>query len=300
METNKNIFGKGPESWQICPEGSFMPTEPGQYSTLPPSQSDELARIVSVIREAVAPEQILQFGSQAGATPFGDIPSYDLLVLTAANDWSRLYELFKLKIPPRSRRVPQINFYLLTSADISGRMSAFYRFVRSEGRVLYGRGKLKEKACDYERLYVAAYDRYGLYMGQAEGFLEAAQRSAGSVRWREAGFHTAYGAEQMLHALYAAYHGADPGLRSLPELFARLRTLSAELWVLLDPERSGASRMLGRLEGFRRVAPYDPGCRADGKEIGEYLGRVREMGEIVKKLCGARLGLYKGRIPENR
>lgn len=176
-------------------------------------------------------------------------------------------------------------------------MSAFYRFVRSEGRVLYGRGKLKEKACDYERLYVAAYDRYGLYMGQAEGFLEAAQRSAGKGCWRQAAFHVAYGAELLLDALYGAYHGADPEIRTLPELFARLCALSVELWVLLDPERSGVSRILSRLEGFRRMALYDPGCRADGKEIGEYLGRVWEMGEIIRKRCAVRLGMYKGKIP---
>ena len=278
-----------------------IPAQPEPYPIPPqPYNPDELARIVSVIRQTTEPEQIILFGSLAGATPFSDITAYDLFVLTnnrPAGDWNRLLEYFRFKVPTRSRAITFINFYLCSSSEADGKMGAFYRFVRSEGEVVYSRKKVKREPCNYEQLYFAALDRYELYFNQAEEFLEAAEQSAGVCEWRQTAFQTAYAAELLLHSLYAAYHAAYLDLHVLTTLLQRTRTLSAELFILLDPERSCGSRMLSRLDSFRAAAPYRLHCKPKQEEIEEYLDRTQKMKGVIEKVCTTRLELYKSRIP---
>lgn len=261
---------------------------------------DELARLVSVIRHTTDPEQIILFGSLGGATPFSQITAYDLFILTdncPREDWETLHSNFNFKVPTRSRAISFINFYLCSSPEADGAMSPFYRFVRSEGEVVYSRKSVKRTTCDYERMYFAALDRYDLYFGQAEGFLEAAGHSLTSCQWRQTAFHTAYAAELLLHALYAAYHAADIDLHQLTTLLLRVRTLSPELFLLLDPERACSSRMLFRLDMYRKSAPYRLNLETDRSEIKDYFDRAVKMKGVIEKICKERLELYKSRIP---
>lgn len=263
-------------------------------------KSDELDRIISILRHCTEPEEIILFGSLAGATPFSQITAYDLFVVTGnrpSKDWLQISSFLKLEFPTRSRAIPFVNFYICPPPEISGNnMGALYRFVRSEGKAVYSRRTFKNRDCDYEKIYFAANDLYEHYFNQAEGLLESASNGIGVFDLRQGAFCLAYAVELMLRALHAAFHISDTDLHLLSQLFLRLRTLSTELYILLDPERAGVSRMLGRLEGYRSVTLYSPNSPMDRDEIEEYYTRTHKMQEIIEKLCTARLELYKSRI----
>ena len=71
-------------------------------------KQDELSQIVSVLCHCTEPEEIILFGSLAGATPFSEIAAYDLFVLTAnrfPEDWNDIRSYLKFKLPSRTRTV---------------------------------------------------------------------------------------------------------------------------------------------------------------------------------------------------
>ena len=262
-------------------------------------KQDELSQIVSVLCHCTEPEEIILFGSLAGATPFSEIAAYDLFVLTAnrfPEDWNDIRSYLKFKLPSRTRTISFINLYICSPSDISGDLMPFYRFVQANGKAVYSRKTFKLKSCDYERLYFDASDRYELFFSQADGLFESAEQSVGILNWRQTAFQTACGVEMLLHALYAAYHAADCSLHTLTTLFLRMQTISPDLFILLDPERGCSSRMLSRLDILRDKAMYKLGCVADKTEIEEYLDRAQKMKGLIEKLCTARLELYKSRI----
>lgn len=238
METTQNTLQQQEFSheqlFQNTPE-----TAAQQPAPAPIYDPDELERIVAVIRQAVEPEQVVLFGTLAGAMPFSEMAAYDLLVITQQQPPITGEELrihLKLKLPNRTRAIPFINLYLYSATEAANRMKWLVRMALSEGKVLYSRKNTVRKPCDYQQLYFAAADRYNLFSGQAGGFLAAAGKCLAVGNFRQAAFHTACTAEMLLHALYGVYHAADTDLHTLTTLHLRVRTLSAELFLLLDPE----------------------------------------------------------------
>lgn len=267
----------------------------GQLATAVNYDPGELGRIVAVIRQAVDPERVVLFGSLAGATPFSEMTAYDLLVVTPQHppmEWNELYGYLKFKYPSRSRAISFINLYLCSEAEVANRMKWFYRMALSEGEVLYSRETVVRKPCNYEKFYFAALDRYELFSGQAGGFLEAAGQSLAAGDFRLTAFQTACAAEMLLHALYGVYHAADTDLHTLTTLLLRMRTISPELFLLLDPEQSCNSRMLSRLDVYRRDALFLSRCDPYRAEIGGYVERTQRMKGLIERLCRARLALY--------
>ena len=230
--------------------------------------------------------------------PFSEMAAYDLLVVTPMHptmEWLDLHGYLKFKYPTRSRAISFINLHLYSAAEAAGKMKWFYRMALYEGKVLYSRETVVRNPCNYEKFYFAALDRYELFSGQAGGFLTAAGRSLVAGDFRQTAFLTACAAEMLLHALYGVYYAADTDLHTLTTLLLRMRTISPELYLLLDPEQTSNSRMLSRLDVYRRDALFlfrcDP-CRA---EIGGYVERTQKMKELIERLCKARLALYNER-----
>ena len=99
----------------------------------------------------------------------------------------------------------------------------------------------------------------------------------------------------LLHALYGVCYAADTDLHTLTTLLLRMRTISPELYLLLDPEQTSNSRMLSRLDVYRRDALFLFRCGPCRAEIGGYVERTQKMKELIEWLCKARLALYNER-----
>ena len=127
-------------------------------------------------------------------------------------------------------------------------MKWFYRMALSEGKVLYSR-KRSSGIPAITRNFISRRStvtscfrgRPGIPYGRRAEPLVAGD-------FRQTAFLTACAAEMLLHALYGVYYAADTDLHTLTTLLLRMRTISPELYLLLDPEQTSNSRMLSRLD----------------------------------------------------
>lgn len=272
-----------------------------QESPTRPSHPDpaELSLLASLLREAIDPRQIISFGSLAGAMPHSDMVAYDLLAVTADRpslDWLAMRDYFRFKYPRHSRTIPFTNLYICSESDINGQMSLFYRFAQSEGEILYTWQPLRRKQCDYQALHFKASERFEFSSARARSLIGTAKECLKCGDHRQGVFLTAYAAETSLRGLYAAYHGCEADLHELPTLFLRTHTLSTRLTMLLDPEQSSASRMLARLENFRRQVLYSTTLEVNPAEVADYLRRTEQMNMLIEQQCHKRLALYLERV----
>lgn len=262
---------------------------------------EELEQIISVIRHCTNPEEIILFGSLAGGTPFSEVAAYELLVVTKsrpAKDWEHIRMYLNYTIPPKNRAIEHINFYLCSPREIYCKpapMAPFYYFVQSEGKAVFSRRTFKQKPCDYEKLYFAASDRSQNMFADASELLSIDTGGNCFVDLQLPAFFTACGVELLLHALYVAYHGVDTELHTLSELYLRLRTISTELCIMLNPLQPNIHRMFIQLDRYRKMALYCK-CELTKEEIDEYFDIAKKMETLIEKLIDARINLYENRI----
>ena len=290
------------------PDAELLPGAACPRQTGEPSSGDsllydpaELERIVTLIRETVDPERIFLFGALAGATPHSDVAAYDLLIVVRDDspaEWTQFRRHFNLKLI-RRRIAPLLNFYLCPEQETQQEARHFYRFVQSEGTVLYSRRPFKLKTCDYRSLYWAARERFDAFFPLTGRFLKTAQESLAANDVRGGAFCAGQAAELLLRTLFGVYHGCDTGLHNVSVLWLRTRTLSARLAVSLENDNSGGCRVAAQWENFRREALYAPVFDAGFKEVDEYLRRLQELERIVERVCRERMTLYESRIEES-
>ena len=268
----------------------------GRDVPVPNCNPDELRQILAVLCRCTSPDEIVYFGSLAGAPPFSEVAAYDLAILTehrTPDEWETVGRQLRLQLPARNRAIPFVNFYLLSTRE--ARKSLFYRFVRSEGRVVFAADPLPPLPCDPDKVLRTATRLGRHYLTRARGMFDAAAQALAATDLRQAAFCNACTMELLLDALYAVYHLELCPLHRLPDLFLRLQTISAELHLLLDPERAGVSRMLARMEGFRRLALHDPDCPVLRDEVTHYFDRTRTIRTRIELLCAERMALYEER-----
>lgn len=282
--------------------GNMETTKPVGHPQPPITYNpEELERIISVIRHCTDPEEIILFGNLAGGTQFSEVAAYDLFVVTEsrpAKDWERIRRYLNLEIPPRSRTIEYINFYLCRKHEIYGsaaHMAPFYFFAQSEGQAVFCRRKFHPKLCDYEKLLFAAQDRYYLFFENAGYFLHTDTGGDCFVDLEIPAFFTACAVEFLLQALYVAYHGTVCELHSLSELYLRTRTISTELCIMLNPEQPHIRRMFTQLDKYRKLALYGK-CHFDKEELDGYFDIAIKLETLIEKLSTDRLALYESRM----
>lgn len=282
--------------------GRMETTKPVEHPQPPITYNpDELERIISVIRYCTEPEEIILFGKLAGGTQFSEVAAYDLLVITEsrpAKDWERIRRYLNLEIPPRSRTIEYINFYLCPKREIYGNaayMAPFYFFAQSEGKAVFSRRRFYPKPCDYEKLLFAAQDRYFLFFNNAGFFLHADTGGNCFVDLELPAYFTACAVVFLLQALYVAYHGTVCELQSLSEMYLRTRTISTELCIMLNPEQPHIHRMFTQLDRYRKLALYGK-CPLDREEINSYYEIAIKLEPLIEKLCDDRIAFYENRM----
>ena len=280
METNQNLISS--ES-QIAPETPF-----NQAQTI---------QIADALRELFDPAYILLFGKMAGKTPFSETIAYDLMVITDNEplyNWMEAKRYLKIKLPWIGHGVPYTNIYVYTRHDVEVNYTPFFYLARKEGIVLYRSHDQKfarpKKQVDFGLAAANATKHTQAFLPLADRLLDFADLQVD--RRREAAFASAQAAVYYFRTLFYVYHGFEAETSDIRILHQRLRTLSAKLPLLFEPDESRAMRTLHRLNVFLTAARYDPEFCVRPEELTLHIERVKRLAKIVKQMCSERIDFY--------
>ena len=298
METNQNPAQEQPAQL-IAPEVIQLE----QQTAKPLYNPDEAARVVQILAHAYDPEYILLFGKLAGGTPHSEVMAYDLLIVTQDTPYYGLQSakrFLKMEFPPRHREIPYANIYIGTQNIVESRIAPFTWFARSEGVLLYRADHCKFKRpktpLNFHGLYCDAKKHFGLFHELGEEFLDQAGTVFIENRLRQVAFSVGQAVELFYRTLYFVFHGLETDNKDLMVMHDRMRTLSAELMVLLDGDHVQGDRTLADLKIFLAKARYDANFSIDPRVLESYLDRVAKIGKVIEKICRERIDLYKSRI----
>ena len=102
---------------------------------------------------------------------------------------------------------------------------------------------------------------------------------------RPAALFTAQAAVYFYHTLYYVFHGYEFDIHDPVVMHERMRTLSAELMLILGDNHIENTLTLPCLKGFLQKAAYNLKFDIASKELEVHMARVEKMGAIIQKLC---------------
>lgn len=256
-------------------------------------------RIAECLRELLDPAYILLFGTLAGGTPHSDTHAYDLLVIVDGQppyNWRHVKRYLKTKIPSVGHGLPHMNLYVYTLHDMEAYSTPFFYLARREGIVLYRSCHRKFRRPRRKFDFGAAADtarRYsGIFLPLAGQLLLHAEKMTDRTSIRLSAFCMAQAAVCCLRTLFYVYHGFEADTFDVEMLYSRLRTLSGELPLLLEPGTHDSLLTLACLKRFIVRARYDSDFFICPEELSQHFERVKQLRNVVEKSCSQRIDLY--------
>ena len=245
------------------------------------------------------PEYILLFGKLVGGTCFSDPMAYDLLMVvreTPSYDWIQAKRYLRYQMPLRHREITYINIYILPLNYVEGNNSPFLYFTHNEGKLIYCKDRHyfhPKKLCNFAAAYCDAKFHFDTFSELGMLYLEKAYSECVEGRkLRPAALFTAQAAIYFYHTLY---YGYEFDIHDPVVMHERMRTLSAELMLVLDDNHIDYNFTLPCLKGFMQKAAYNLNFDVAPKELEVHMARVEKMGDIIQRLCEMRLELYEER-----
>ena len=262
---------------------------------------DVAAEIVRWLTQGLFdPEYILLFGKLAGGTPFSDPKAYDLMLVVRERpvyDWVQVKRYLRYQMPVRHRKIRYMNLYVLPLSYVESHNTPFLYFSHREGILLYCKDRhyfRRPKSCNFAAAYADARLYYDTFADMGMFYLERANTEyAEGYNLRPAALFTAQAAVYFYHMFFYVYHGCEFGIHDPVAMHERMRTLSSELMLLFDDDRTERLFTPSRLRGFIRRAAYDVRFTVDPAELETHMDRVERMGGIVQRLCELRLERYR-------
>ena len=263
----------------------------------------EVEQIVGHLTSGIFdPEYILLFGKLVGGTRFSDPMAYDLLMVvreTPSYDWIQAKRYLRYQMPLRHREITYINIYILPLNYIEGNNSPFLYFTHNEGKLIYCKDRHyfhPKKSCNFAAAYCDARFHFDTFSELGMLYLEKAYSEyAEGHNLRPAALFTAQAAVYFYHTLYYVFHGYEFDIHDPVVMHERMRTLSAELMLVLDDNHIDYNFTLPCLKGFMQKAAYNLNFDVAPKELEMHMARVEKMGDIIQRLCEMRLELYEER-----
>ena len=263
----------------------------------------EVEQIVGHLTSGIFdPEYILLFGKLVGGTRFSDPMAYDLLMVvreTPSYDWIQAKRYLRYQMPLRHREITYINIYIQPLNYVEGNNSPFLYFTHNEGKLIYCKDRHyfhPKKLCNFAAAYCDAKFHFDTFSELGMLYLEKAYSEYVEGRkLRPAALFTAQAAIYFYHTLYYVYHGYEFDIHDPVVMHERMRTLSAELMLVLDDNHIDYNFTLPCLKGFMQKAAYNLNFDVAPKELEMHMARVEKMGDIIQRLCEMRLELYEER-----
>ncbi len=275
---------------------------------LPKDKRDELKLIVKKIRERIAPEMIILYGSYARGNykeqkdlapdrKSGHVSDYDIFVVTGEKKTASNTSLWnnvtrkcdKLNLSTHVRIIARdIQFLNIQLAE----GQYFFADIRKEGCMLYDSGnfklarKRKLKPAEQKRI---AQDHFDHWFGSAKEFYTNYQDNFKRKWNNKAAFMLHQAAEHSYKAIILVFTNYNPNEhylmilghmagkhdRGLRNIFPRETEEQQDLFNLLDYAYIGAR--------------YDPDYKITKKQL-EYLAKyVKKLQRLTKKICVAKM-----------
>ncbi|HEY8690785.1 MAG TPA: HEPN domain-containing protein [Chitinophagaceae bacterium] len=282
-------------------------------SHLPQIKQEQILQIVEIIKEVVAPEMIILFGSYAKGTyvehkyrskdgiKYEYISNYDFLVVTN-NNQVKTYEQESLIMdraenfePPINLEIHEIN-YINKGLEIG---EYFFVDIVKDGIVLYDNGTVefvvpreltetekKEKAKRY----------FDTWFPQAKEFIAGSKFHLERDSYKIGAFVLHQAAESLYYATLLVFTDYKPKIHNLWKLRKKTKPYSEELFSIFRAETDKNEEQLFDLlkRGY-----IDARYRADyfitKEELILLIDRVEKIENIVENICKLKIDSFESR-----
>jgi uncharacterized protein len=271
---------------------------------LPEYKQQQILKITDVIKEVVAPEKIILFGSYATGTWVEDeyfengirysyISDYDFLVVTKNND-EKDY-LLNDKIVNRARHITNIavNCIIHDIGHINEGLSFgqyFFADIVKEGVLLYDTGELnfvEPKELTPQQQKEVAQNYYDIWFNRGKEFLIDAENAFNRKSNSKSAFELHQATENFYNTILLVFTGYKPKTHSLEKLRQYAKPYSKELMEIF-PERTGdktESHLFDLLKRGYIDARYKNDYTITGEELTTLINKVNGMKEIIEVIC---------------
>jgi uncharacterized protein len=278
-------------------------------SHLPGYKQEQILKITEVIKEVVASEKIILFGSYAKGTWVEDeyiengirysyISDYDFLIVTKNNEEKEY--LLNDKIVNRSRHITNVavNCLIHDMDYINEGLSIgqyFFTDIINEGVLLYDNDQLqfaKPKQLAAEEQKEIAQRYFDQWFNRAKIFLRIAIDCLENNELKIGVFQLHQATENFYNTVLLVFTGYKPKTHSLEKLRQYAKPYSKELLEIF-PERSGdkmESHLFDLLKRGYIDARYKNDYIITEEELSALIGKVRKMQETVEGICSKKIG----------
>jgi HEPN domain-containing protein/predicted nucleotidyltransferase len=278
-----------------------------ELAHLPEHKQHEIRQVAEVIKEVVAPEKIILFGSYAKGTWVEDTyvengiryeyaSDYDFLVVTM-NRKEKDYVLTDMVVN-RSRGITKVVVNVLVH-DVNyvneGLRLGQYFFtdIVKEGIVLYDVGAIQfaeAKALSSTEQKDLAELYYKEWFQRGISFLKGSKFYQQENDLKIAAFILHQSAESLFNTALLVFTGYKPKTHSLEKLRQHTKALSPELYNVFAIEHDAKEAHLFELLKRGYIdARYKQDYVITREELEQLIGKVGRMAEVVEEMCKLKL-----------
>jgi uncharacterized protein len=269
---------------------------------LPPAKRDQLAAVVTMIREKAPAEMIVLFGSHARGDWVEDPVTgyrsdFDILVIVASQNQAEKGELWA-ELEDRAEQLPSMTPVNLIAHDFKHVNAAlergqyFFTDIVKEGVILFDSGaftltarrpptpeqRLAQAEEDFEHWFTSAGD----FHAQSRLALEAGRHNIAAFELHQA-------AERYLTSILLVCTAYKPRIHNLEKLANQAAGLDPAMRNVLPRAAGEDRRLFDLLKKAYIDARYSKKYRITAEELTALGERVRELGEVVEQVCREKL-----------
>ncbi|MDP1763935.1 MAG: HEPN domain-containing protein [Sediminibacterium sp.] len=278
---------------------------------LPQGKREQILEIVSIIKEVVAPEKIILFGSYAkgkyvqhrytgkDGILYEYISDFDFLVVTR-NNTVKEYELEDI-VNSRTQHFKQpINLQIHEIDYINEGLEFgqyFFTDIVKEGVLLYDTdivhfAEPRELTPAEEKEIAQRY--FDIWFSGGIGFLKGVQFFLNEGELKIGAFTLHQATESFYYSTLLVFTGYKPKTHNLYKLRKQAKHLSEELFLLFPIETSKEEKNLFDLLKRGYIdARYKVDYVITEEELSTLLERVRQMQTIVEKICKEKIASFE-------
>ena len=277
---------------------------------LPPGKREQILEIVSIIKEVVAPEKIILFGSYAkgkyvqhrytgkDSILYEYISDFDFLVVTKDN-MIKEYELEDI-VNSRTQHFKQpINLQIHEIDYINEGLEFgqyFFTDIVKEGVLLYDTdivhfAEPRELTLAEEKEIAQRY--FDIWFSGGSGFLKTVQFNLGEKQYKIGAFILHQATESFYYATLLVFTGYKPKTHNLYKLRKQAKQLSEELFLLFPIETNKEEKNLFDLLKRGYIdARYKADFVITREELTKLIERIQQMQIIVEKICKEKIDAF--------
>lgn len=276
---------------------------------LPQSKRDQILEVVAIIKEAVAPEKIILFGSYAkgkyvqhrytgkDGILYEYISDFDFLVVTKKNKIKE-YELDNI-VNSRTEHFKQpINIQIHEIDYINEGLEFgqyFFTDIVKEGVLLYDTDIVhfaEPREITPTEAKIIAQRYFDIWFPAGLDFLKSVSFNFEGTRYKLSAFELHQATESFYYAVLLVFTGYKPKTHNLYKLRKQAKHLSEELFLIFPIESNNEEKNLFDLLKRGYIdARYKEDYKITKEELSTLIERVGKMQEIVANICKEKIAL---------